>query len=266
MPATFDLRPSTHRIALAILFMGANATAAQQTPITPRTGLVLTSSARLRPGTYLLNAPAALDSAAIIVRGNDLTVDLTGVTLLGDEPGADPDRAHGVAIRVDGGTNGHIVGARIRGFKVGVLAHGTRQLTLLRNDLSHNWKPRLYSLVEHESLADWLSYHKNYNDEWLRYGAAIYLSGVKGGEIRGNRVTQGMNGLMMTRTDSLRVWENDFSFNSGVGIGLYRASDHRIMHNTVDYNVRGYSNGFYKRGQDSAGILLYEQSCRNVIA
>jgi hypothetical protein len=38
------------------------------------------------------------------------------------------------------------------------------------------------------------------------------------------------------------------------------------MHNRVDYNVRGYSEGFYRRGQDSAGILIYQQSDSNVVA
>ncbi|MBL7826034.1 MAG: right-handed parallel beta-helix repeat-containing protein, partial [Saprospiraceae bacterium] len=36
--------------------------------------------------------------------------------------------------------------------------------------------------------------------------------------------------------------------------------------NFLDWNVRGYSHGFYERGQDSAGILLYEQSSSNLIA
>ncbi len=27
--------------------------------------------------------------------------------------------------------------------------------------------------------------------------------------------------------------------------------------------MRGYSHGFYNRGQDSAGLLMYEQSSRN---
>ena len=38
------------------------------------------------------------------------------------------------------------------------------------------------------------------------------------------------------------------------------------MHNKIDWCVRGYSHGFYNRGQDSAGILMYEQSSRNVVA
>ena len=71
---------------------------------------------------------------------------------------------------------------------------------------------------------------------------------------------------MLVRSDSLRIWNNVIEFNSGVGIGLYRSSDNRILHNHASYNVRGYSDGFYRRGQDSADLLLYEQSSRNVVA
>ena len=159
-----------------------------------------------------------------------------------------------------------ILNARIRGYKFGIMARGTRGLSLIDNDLSYNWKPRLYSVIEHESLIDWLSFHRNDKEEWLRYGAGAYLANVTGGEIRGNTVVQGMNGLMLVRSNGLRIWNNNFSFNSGVGIGLYRSSNDTIMHNRVDYNVRGYSEGFYRRGQDSADLLIYEQSSNNVIA
>lgn len=107
---------------------------------------------------------------------------------------------------------------------------------------------------------------QNDNDEWLRYGAAIYLSGVSGGEIRDNRAEQGMNALLVVRSDSLWIGGNDFSFNSGLGIGLYRSSHNEIVHNRLDYDVRGYSEGFYRRGQDSAGLLMYEQSSHNIVA
>ncbi|MGH7679137.1 MAG: NosD domain-containing protein [Gemmatimonadaceae bacterium] len=234
--------------------------------VVPKSGLVITRSTTLRAGTYLLPAPKDSSAALITVRGSDLTVDLTGVQLHGAPIDSDPDSAAGIAILVDSGANITIRGARIRGYKVAILARGTRNLRLHDNNLSFNWKPRLYSLVEHESLVDWLSYHRNEKNEWLRYGAAIYLDGVTRGEIRGNTVHQGMNGLLATRTDSLLVWNNDFSFNSGLGIGLYRSDYNRIMHNRVDYNVRGYSEGFYRRGQDSAGILIYEQSDSNTVA
>ncbi|MEX2177689.1 MAG: right-handed parallel beta-helix repeat-containing protein [Gemmatimonadaceae bacterium] len=245
----------------------AGSAAAQQPSGTiPRAGLVITTSTTLAPGRYLLPARASMDSAVIVVRGDDITVDMAGVQLVGAPEGSDPDRGAGVAILVDGGTNVTIRNATIRGYKIAIRARGTRGLRLLDNDLSFNWKPRLFSIVEHESLADWLSFHQNDKDEWLRHGGAIYLRDVRGGEIRGNTVRQGMNGLMMANTDSLLVWNNDFSFNSGLGIGMYRADHNRIMHNKVDYNVRGYSEGFYRRGQDSAGILMYQQCDSNVVA
>ena len=234
--------------------------------VRPAAGMVITASTALRPGTYDLPAPKDSGAALIVIRGSNIDVDLRGVTLRGAPAGADPDAGAGIAILVDGGENVTVRNARIRGYKIAILARGTRNLRLLDNDLSHNWKPRLYSIVEHESLADWLSFHQNEKREWMRHGAAIYLEDVRAGEVRGNTVRQGMNGLLMTRTDSLLVWNNDFSFNSGLGIGMYRSDHNRIMHNRVDYNVRGYSEGFYRRGQDSAGILIYEQSDSNVVA
>lgn len=255
------------RLLLAILLATALArpAGAQLSTVVPRAGLVITRSTTIRPGTYLF-APSPTDSALIVVRGSDITLDLAGAHLLGVPANSDPDGAAGVAILVDGGANVTIKNARIRGYKIAILARGTRNLRLIDNDLSFNWKPRLFSLVEHESLTDWLSYHHNEKDEWLRYGAAIYLRDVRGGEVKGNTVHQGMNGLLMTSTDSLLVANNDFSFNSGLGVGMYRSSHNRVLHNQIDYNVRGYSEGFYRRGQDSAGLLIYEQSDSNAVA
>ncbi|MCE9601788.1 MAG: right-handed parallel beta-helix repeat-containing protein [Gemmatimonadetes bacterium] len=229
-------------------------------------GMTITSSVRIRPGTYRLPADASLDSALVTVRGEGITVDMRGVRLEGTALDALPDEGQGVAVRVDGGRDVRIMGATIRGYRIALLARGTRGLTLSENDLSHNWKPRLFSLVGHESLVDWLSYHQNEKREWMRFGAAIYLEDVTGGEIRGNRAEQGMNALLMTRTDSVTVLDNVFAFNSGLGIGMYRSSWNVIARNRVDYDVRGYSHGWYRRGQDSAGLLMFEQSSHNIVA
>jgi len=229
-------------------------------------GMVITESVRIRPGEYRFETDPSMDSALVVVRGEGITVDLRGVTLRGAAADAAPDAARGVAIRVDGGRDITIHGATIRGVRIAVLARGTRGLTLRDNDLSYNWKPRLFSLVGHESLIDWLSFHQNEKREWMRFGAAIYLDSVQGGRIEGNRAEQGMNALLMHRTDSLRVVGNTFAFNSGLGIGMYRSSGNVIVRNRIDYNVRGYSHRWYRRGQDSAGLLMYEQSHGNVVA
>ena len=237
-----------------------------QQPIRLTRGLVITKSTRIAPGTYRITAPESLDSAIITIRGDNITVDFSGSVLQGSPVDSDPDAGIGVAIKIDGGTNVRILRANVRGYKIGILARGTRNLELVESNLSYNWKPRLYSGIDHESLMDWLSHHNNDKDEWLRFGAAVYLSDVKGGNVRANRIVQGMEGLMLVRTDSMRIWNNVIEFNSGVGIALYRSSYNQIMHNHASYNVRGYSHGFYRRGQDSADLLLYEQSCHNIVA
>jgi len=226
-------------------------------------GMIVTHSVRVRPGRY---DAAAGDSAALTVRGSDITVDLTGVTLVGNGDVEHPDQFNGVAIRIDSGRNVTVIGVHASGYKSGIIARHVTRLRLLNNDLSHNWKPRLYSGIVKESLIDWLDYHQNEKDEWLRYGAGIYLADVDGGEIKGNTIVQGMNGLLMVRSKGIQIWNNTFSWNSGLGIGLYRSSGNTIMHNRVDWNVRGYSHGFYNRGQDSAGLLIYEQSDKNIVA
>jgi len=231
-----------------------------QGPIELQPGMIITQSVRVVPKTYRFAGPP------IIVRGNNITVDFRDATLQGTDPAADPDQARDTAIVIDGGSNIRIDKARIHGYKIGILARGTQQLTLQDNDLSDNWKPRLFSLIEHESLVDWLSFHHNEKDEWLRFGAAIYLQDVKGAVVRGNTVLGGMNGLLLVRTNGAMIRDNTFSFNSGLGIGLYRSSDDTIIHNQLDYNVRGYSHRVYARGQDSADLLLFEQSSRNVVA
>jgi hypothetical protein len=231
----------------------------------PVAGSVIDRSTRVPAGSYILKSPDA-DHPALTIRGSNITVDFTGVTLRGAAPDADPDTFTGLAVLVDGGENVTIKGLKAHGYKIGILARRSATLHITGADLSYNWKPRLYSLVEHESLLDWMSYHHNEKDEWLQSGTGIYLADSDGAEIDHTTIVQGQNGLMLARSNDAKIWNNDFSFLSGLGIALYRASGNRIMHNKVDWCVRGYSHTFYNRGQDSAGILIYEQSSRNIVA
>ncbi len=251
--------------ALAIIVLAMLPFAAPQTTtisLTP--GIIIDRTVRVRPGVYRLPS-ASIDRPAVVIRGANVSVDMTGVTIEGGAPYGDPDQYRGTGIQI-AGSNISLTGGAVRGFSVAVLARDSPHLRLTALDVSYNWKPRLLSGIEQEDQADWLSFHDNEKDEWLRYGAAIYLAGTDDAEVTGVRAVQGMNGLMVTRSARLKIWNNTFSYLSGVGIGLYRTSDSRIMHNRVDWCVRGYSHGFYNRGQDSTAILMYEQSSRNVVA
>jgi parallel beta-helix repeat protein len=248
------------RLAAVLVAAGVASLGAKQTSVAPAPGMVIDHSIRLRPGTYRL-ASRSLEAPALVIRGEDITVDLTGVTLEGGDPLADPDGYTGVGVLVDGGR--HVT---IRGYKVGVLARKASGLHITGGDFSYNWKPRLLSGIEHENAADWLTYHHNEQDEWLRYGAGIYVAESDDAEIDNNRAVQGQNGLLVTRSARAKIWNNTFSWMSGLGIGMYRTTDSRVMHNRLDYDVRGYSHGFYNRGQDSAGLLMFEQTSRNIVA
>ncbi|HVK06230.1 MAG TPA: right-handed parallel beta-helix repeat-containing protein [Armatimonadaceae bacterium] len=242
-------------------------TAPSAPPVPLRPGDLITTSRTLRRET--VSAPDAHEDdsggAAVVIAGDDLTVDFNGLTLLGTSVTAEPDVRQGIGVLVRG-RNVTIRNARVRGYKVGLLARDAPGLQLLDCDFSHNWKQRLRSTPASEDLSDWMSFHHNENGEWLRYGAGIYLDGCDGFLVRGCRVTGGQCGLMVSRSERGLAYNNDFSFLSAVGIGLYRASGNRVLHNRIDWCVRGYSHGVYNRGQDSAGILVFEQCHRNTFA
>ena len=242
------------------------AASAQDLPlITPKKGLIISSSGRLTPGVYQISAEE--DQPLIRVSGENIQLDFTGVTLKGHTDQQRPDEFEGIAIKImPGSRNIQINNAFINGYKIAILADSVAGLSIQHCDLSFNYRQHLKSNLDREDISDWMSYHKNDHDDWMRYGAGIYLRKCYNAKIAGNTVTNGQCGLMMTLCDSVTVSDNNFSFNSGVGIGLYRSSYNLIYHNRVDWNVRGYSHGKYKRGQDSAGFLVFEQCNHNIFA
>lgn len=235
-----------------------------QQNLVPTQGMTIRQSVILESDTFWLAAADSLTSA-LRIEGEGITVDFNWAVINGGKGKQWPDQFSGTGIVIKG-KNITLKNAIVRGFKVAIFAEGVDGLHLLDCDLSYNWRPRLRSIREREDFSDWLSYHQNEKDEWLRYGAGIYLKNCPNALVRGCTVTQGMNGLLMTGCNDGLFYNNSFHFNSGLGIGMYRSSRNRVMHNRLDFNVRGYSHGFYQRGQDSAGILVYEQSSENVFA
>ena len=264
-----------HHFLVLPFFLSYLILSAQVPEITLAKGLVIKQSCRIKPQPYALaGSPTDLfepptDPAralpVITIAGDHLTVDFQNAELRGATNQARPNEFYGLAIRIKGR---HITlkNARASGYKIALLAENSDSLTIENCDFSYNYRPRLLSTPEKEDEADWLTYHHNEHHEWMRYGAGIYLDGCLHATVKGCRVTGGQNALLMVACSDGLVYNNTFSFNSGLGIGLYRSSRNRLMHNFLDWNVRGYSHGVYQRGQDSAGILVYEQSNGNLIA
>ena len=227
-------------------------------------GMKIHASFKAKKMIYKLDAPADTASSVILIEGNNITIDFNNAELRGSNSKITPDEFFGVAICIRNSKKVTIKNLKARGYKVALLARNVEELVLDNCDLSYNYRQHLNSTQEKEDISDWMSYHHNEKDEWLRYGAAFYLRGCNKAVISNCKVTGGQNALMMMECNDAKIFNNDFSFNSGIGLGMYRCNHNEVSFNRINFNVRGHSEGVYNRGQDSAGILVYEQSSNNI--
>ncbi|MBY0479887.1 MAG: right-handed parallel beta-helix repeat-containing protein [Chitinophagaceae bacterium] len=255
------------RCFLVPAFMAICFTSTAQTGERLKAGLLITKSMQIEKAVYLLEADSSLQMPLIRIAGKNLEVDFNQAILNGTMHPEQPDLMQGLAIRIEPGSeNITIKNLSVHGYKIAVLADSVKQLSIVHCNFSYNWRPQLFSAREKEDERDWMSYHHNEAGEWKKQGAGIYLSHCNNAFINDNIIMGNQCALMMTNCENAKVYNNNFSFNSGLGIGLYRCSNNLIYHNQLDFNVRGFSLGKYRRGQDSAGILIFEQSSDNVFA
>ncbi len=229
-----------------------------------RDDLVVRESCILEPGA----APIVDDEGDGIVQivTDGITVTFTRTVLRGAPSDAPLDSLRGVGVRVRA-RNVTVQGLQASGLRAAVWASDADGLVVEGCELSGNFAHRLRSTSAAEDLSDWLWPHENDGNEWLTsYGAALYVESSKGVTLRRNRARRGQNGICLRAVDDSLVYDNDMSFLSGWGLALYRSSRNKIARNSFDFCIRGYSHGVYARGQDSAGILLFEQSSDNTIA
>jgi len=233
------------------------------TVIAPHT--VLTQSCRvIIPRDLVLRDTN--DQGAIIIGAPNITIEFAKGSLLRGAPSsARPDAYQGFGIRLNGHAAVTIRGARISGFWCGLWATKANGLVIEDGDASDNRRAFLKSTPVAEDEGDWLFGHNNDQHEWLKtYGAALYVEDSTGVTVRNSRVWHGQNALCLDRVKGSRIYDNDFSFNSGWGIALWRCERNIVSRNAIDFCVRGYSHGVYNRGQDSAGIFAFEQNNGNV--
>jgi parallel beta-helix repeat protein len=218
---------------------------------------------RIAPGTVIADPDA---DGVIHIRGDGAVVEFEeGSVLRGAAPGTPWDTLSGLGVRVEGARNVTLRNLRVHGYKVGVRATRADGVTIDTADLSDNFRQRLKSTPKAEDAADWLWPHNNDNAEWAaNYGAALKLQDLRGATVMNVRVRRGQNGIILDRVTGSKIYDNDCSFLSGWGLALWRSSDNLVSRNAFDFCVRGHSEGVYNRGQDSAGILAFEQCSGNV--
>ena len=205
-------------------------------------------------------------NGVVQIKGDGITVDLMGGTLFGADRSAPPDSLEGTGFVVTG-QKVTLANGKVRGFRCGVLAQQSNGSTFEKLDLSDNVADRLLSTPEAEDGADWLWPHKNDQRQWVtRYGAGLCIERSSEVTVRDITVRRTQNGILLDRVERSRIYDNDCSYLSGWGLALWRSSSNVICRNAFDFCIRGYSHEKYSRGQDSAGILIFEQCKDNLIA
>ncbi|MEZ6006657.1 MAG: right-handed parallel beta-helix repeat-containing protein [Planctomycetota bacterium] len=207
------------------------------------------------------------DDGALRITEDGTELDLGDAVLDGRErDDVAPEAYRGIGIQVIGARNVTIRGGRLRGYRVAVQAMDAPGLRLLGVNADEGRRDRLASTPAREASEDWLWPHHDDDDEWAkRYGAGFSLTRCDLAHVEGCEARRGQNGLLLASSRRVRIVGNDFAWNSGWGVALWRASENIIAWNVLDHCVRGMSPGVYFRGQDSAAILLFEQCCSNVV-
>jgi parallel beta-helix repeat protein len=238
--------------------------AALPTITVDRDNIEIAESCRVRIAAA--HIPDADGNGVIRIAGDGIEVEFLDSPLHGAAPDEPADAFTGTGIRITG-RDVTVRGAIVSGYKVGIHAVDATGLTIHHCDVSGNFRQRLGSTPQREDSADWLWPHANDDNEWMtNYGAGLCIEDSNNVTVHDIRGRAGQNGIILDRVNDSKVFDNDCSFLSGWGLAMWRSSRNAITRNAFDFCIRGYSHGVYNRGQDSAGILMFEQCDDNLIA
>lgn len=227
--------------------------------VVPVSGLTLDRSATFRPGRYVL--PVKAHSRAILIEGENLRMDLTGVELTGDE--RYPWERQGVGIRIRNSYDVELIGGTIRGYRIGIMVENSEEIRISDCDVSRNFDQETKSTPKRYEPSDWLDIFRP--AIWRRYGYGIRAYRCKECSFARIKSSNHQNGIGLESCRFCTVQDCDVSHNSGWGIYLWDTSQCEILGNKADHCVRCESKE-YSAGGDSAGIMLSNRCCRNVIA
>ncbi len=224
-----------------------------------KAGTTVTGEVKVCPGRYRI--PDRAEKGVLVVTGSSTRIDLTGVTL--ESGDTIPSEFAGFGIVSRGADSVTIRGGRVRGFRVGIRLAGGRGHRVSAIDLSGSRAQRLRSTPERYDEADWLDIFSP--DSTEVYGGALLLVRTTGAQVSGVVARGSQNGIGLIGSRDALIADNDVSGNTGWGIHLYQSARNTILRNRADHNVRCEGRS-YRRGCDSAALLLRHESDSNLVA
>ncbi len=219
----------------------------------------LNRSVRLRRGNYLI--PVEGRNHAVLIEGESLRVDMTGVVLSGGD--SNPWERQGTGILIRNSQDVELRGGTISGYRIGIRIEKSRGVRVSGCNVSNNFDQNLKSTPSKYDLSDWLDiFHPRV---WRKYGFGILAYRCSDCSLAQVKSSGHQNGVGLDNCRRTATRDCDVSHNSGWGIWLWASSDCVIIGNNADYCVRCESE-HYSAGGDSAGVILSHRCCRNVIA
>jgi parallel beta-helix repeat protein len=223
-----------------------------------KAGTTVRGEVKVCPGRYRVADRG--EAGVLVVVASGTRIDLTGVTI--ESGDSVPSRFVGAGIvsrNVDSIT---VRGGRIRGYRYGIRLDGGRGHRVSGIDLSGSRAARLLSTPDRFDEADWLDIFDP--DTFETYGGGLYLRRTRSAQVTGVIARGAQNGIGLFESREAYLADNDVSGNSGWGIHLWKSSRNTIVRNKADHNVRCESPA-YRRGCDSAALLLRQESDSNLI-
>ena len=266
-------------LAIAFCGLGSGNLTAQTQPLVPAAdpdalplidvfedNTKITESCRVRLSARRIIADADGNGVLHIMTDGITVVFEDGSVLRGAPREAALNTLEGIGIRMEGVRDVTLKNVTVSGYRCGIWATQTHGLTVDGARLVRNYAQELKSIAQAEDASDWLWPHENDEQQWWKnYGAGIYVERSAFVELNDIHARDQQNGILLDRVQQSKVLHSDCSYLSGWGLGMWRSSDNEVRGNRFDFCIRGYSHGVYNRGQDSAGILMFEQCNRNRI-
>lgn len=205
-------------------------------------------SCKIKPGQYV--------GSWIEVGASNITIECSGVTLASSREagqGKQLESVQGIGIRIEGRNNVTIKNAKVHGFQHNLSALKCSKLRVEGGDFSFSRADKLADKkwLELRSLAKWRS-----------YGSGIWVEQCTEAVVVRTTSSGAQNGILVVDSNGCLIKQNDTSYNSGWGIGLWAASKNTVIWNHADFVNRPWADGW---GGDSAGLVMVNGSDKNFI-
>ncbi len=246
-----------------ILFLFATAGAQH---VSLEAGMRITQSCTINPVEYILDAQQSLDSAAVVIEGEDIVIDFAHAVLRSSLPPSRPDLFVGVAIRIQNSRNITIRNAQIHGYRTAILARNVQGLVIEGCTLRFNYRPQLRSTPLRWDPSDHFIVSDKPTPEWLAQGAALYVQSSQGVSIRSNDIRANHCALLLTDCANVSVENNDISFHSAIGIGLSHCHRPIVIGNRIAFTARGFAQSQVRPLPEAVGIAIIAHRSHYVCA